>query len=343
MRDPAARPWYERPCMSVHRSGAGRGRPALTWSLVLSGLVGCTSFANVDDVSSSGSSGSPASGSSVGTGGAGGMRAPAPIGFGWAGSAASGPTDGASASEVGGVCAGCDAGSRPGCADGAACDAGSSPSCADAGGCVAGPTPSCTDGIRDQDETRIDCGGSCRPCPTTCTSVVADSVTDFSGTQGQASWFYGYYEEPSFLSSSFLQFSDFHLEQSLADEGWFSSTAAWTWIGRLRMHPNGRVTTAPAPAIEQHAVRRWISPVSETLLLQGLLRPTSSGSSGVRGSIRVGDDEVWQQVTAPGLTDALAVQLLVEVHVGDALNIVLDPYLFSDVADDTEFSVRLCR
>ncbi len=318
-------------------------RPALAWSLGLSGLVACTPFANVDDISSSGSSGARASGGPVGTGGARGMRAPASIGFGLAGSESSSPADGASASDAGGVCASCDAGSRLGCTDGAACDAGSMPSCADEASCDAGPKPSCTDGIRNQDETRIDCGGSCRPCPATCTSVVADSVADFSGTQGQASWFYGYYEEPSFLSSSFIQFSEFHFEQSPAEEGWFSSTAAWTWIGRLRMHPNGRVTTAPAPATEQHAVRRWVSTVSETLFLQGLLRPTSPGSSGVRGSIRVGDDEVWQQVTAPGLTAPLAVQLLVDVHVGDALNIVLDPYLSRDVADDTEFSVRLCR
>jgi hypothetical protein len=256
------------------------------------------------------------------------------------------------------VCVDCDAGPMGSCSDGvrnrdetgidcggacASCDAGSSVSCSDDGLCDAGPSVSCSDGIQNQDESGIDCGGSCLPCPTSCTSVVADSVADFSGTQGQASWFYGYYEEPGFLSANFIQFSAFRFEPSVNDAGWFSSTRTWTWIGRRRMHPNGRETTAPSTPIEQHAVRRWLSPINATLFVQGSIRTTNSESEGVRGSISRGDDELWQQVTTPGQTNAIAFHFLVNVHVGDALNVALDPYLSRDGADDTEFTIQLCR
>jgi hypothetical protein len=260
-------------------------------------------------------------------------------------------------SDCGGVCPSCSAGPIPSCSDTGTCDAGPSVSCSDAGACDAGPSVSCSvagacdagpsvscsDGIHNQDETGIDCGGSCLPCPTSCTSVVADSAADFSGTQGQANWLYGYFQEPNFQSANFIPFSAFRFEPSVNEDGWFSSTGTWTWIGRLRMHPNGRYTSGSSTPIEQHAVRRWISPVNATLFVQGSIRTTNIGSEGVRGSISLGDDELWQQVTTPGQTGAFAFQLLVNVQVGDALNVALDPYLSRDGADDSEFFVQLCR
>ncbi len=245
--------------------------------------------------------------------------------------------------DCGGACPGCDAGPSPSCSDAGACDAGPSVSCLDAGACDAGPSASCSDGIPNQDETGIDCGGSCLPCPTSCSSVVADSAADFSGTQGQANWFYGYYEEPGFSSANFIQFSAFRFEPSVNDQGWFSSTGTWTWIGRLRMHPNGRDTTGASTPIEQHAVRRWVSPITATLFVRGSLRATNINSRGVRGSVSLGDAELWQQVTTPGQTDAFPFQLLVDVHAGDAVHLALDPYLSHDGADDSEFSIQLCR
>ena len=49
-----------------------------------------------------------------------------------------------------------------------------------------GPTPTCTDGIQNQGETGIDCGGPCAPCPCTGTNVTV-SIT-FDNYPEETSW-----------------------------------------------------------------------------------------------------------------------------------------------------------
>ena len=43
--------------------------------------------------------------------------------------------------------------------------------------CLACPVPSCTDGIQNQTETGIDCGGPCAPCPVTYTPVACSTTS----------------------------------------------------------------------------------------------------------------------------------------------------------------------
>jgi hypothetical protein len=251
---------------------------------------------------------------------------------------------GEAAVDCGGPCAACDAGPAVSCSDGVQ---NQGETAIDCGGpcaaCDAGPVATCSDGVVNQDETGVDCGGACPACiPTSCTQVVADSAAEFSNVQGQAGWRYGYYAEPSFTSAAFIELSDYRFGASVGAEGWFTGDT-WTWVGRVRMHPNGRLTSGGRPAIDQHAVRRWISPTTETLFVQGTLRSTNAVSSGIIGRIRVNDTEVWQRVVAAGDTQPQAVQALATVRVGDAVNLTLDPYQSNDAADDTEFSVQLCR
>jgi len=214
------------------------------------------------------------------------------------------------------------------------------------GGCAAcdsGPVATCADGVINQGETGVDCSGPCAACfPTACTQVVADSAAEFSSVQGQANWRYGFYAEPNFTSAAFIELSDYRFDASVGEEGWFTADT-WTWVGRVRMHPNGRFTSGGRPAIDQHAVRRWISSTSETLFVQGALRSTSAVSSGIVARILVNDTEVWQRAVAAGDTQPQAVQALASVRAGDAVNLTLDPDQSNDTADDTEFSVQLCR
>ncbi len=49
-----------------------------------------------------------------------------------------------------------------------------------------GPLPTCTDGIQNQGETGIDCGGPCAPCPCTGTNVTV-SIT-FDNYPEETSW-----------------------------------------------------------------------------------------------------------------------------------------------------------
>jgi hypothetical protein len=63
----------------------------------------------------------------------------------------------------------------------------------------------------------------------------------------------------------------------------------------------------------------------------------------LRGRILVGDSQVWQQFVGPGSSSPIALETLVSVRVGDAVNLVLEPFESNDTSDATDFVVQLCR
>ncbi len=57
------------------------------------------------------------------------------------------------------------------------------------GGCgSAPPAPSCSDGIQNGTETGVDCGGSCPPCPTGCTTNALNLSITFDNYPEETSW-----------------------------------------------------------------------------------------------------------------------------------------------------------
>src|SRR5712692_1305779 len=67
--------------------------------------------------------------------------------------------------------------------------------------------------------------------------ILADSISDFSSTQGQDNWFYGYYTVPGFRPS-FIQMPYFTSRNGGA---WAESTTQppWTLLWQEGGHPNG--------------------------------------------------------------------------------------------------------
>jgi hypothetical protein len=118
--------------------------------------------------------------------------------------------------------------------------------------------------------------------------IIADSVADFGGVQGENGWRYGYYnledintaEGVSVAISEFRQLSAFD-----ASTGWWAVNAeaasgntangsvpgSYTVITRSRMHPNAAWPTANVVAEEQWASRRWVSSYSGAVTLTGLI------------------------------------------------------------------------
>ena len=213
------------------------------------------------------------------------------------------------------------------------------------GACASEPAATCFDGVQNQDEAGIDCGGAaCPACvPTRCNQVVADSVADFSSVQGGRGWYYGYYAEPLFSSADFVPLSIYEYVAVLNEDIWRYGDQAWTHIGARVMHPNGRFTTGGKLAIDQFAVRRWVSNTTETLFIQGTIQTTSASANGVLGRILVGDSEVWRQFIGPGATSASPFQTLASVRVGDPINFLLEPFESNDSSDATDFIVQICR
>jgi hypothetical protein len=118
--------------------------------------------------------------------------------------------------------------------------------------------------------------------------VIADSVADFNGVQGENGWRYGYYnlEDINTQSGVSVAISEFRqLAAYDASTGWWavnaeaasgnpangSSPGSYTVITRSRMHPNAAWPTANVVAEEQWASRRWVSTMSGAVTMSGLI------------------------------------------------------------------------
>lgn len=164
--------------------------------------------------------------------------------------------------------------------------------------------------------------------------VIADSIADFSGTQGQNGWFYGAFTESD-------GFSTFHLMPEFdGARWWLDSDRYWTMVGPVGAHPNGRITSGFAEREEHWAVRRWVSPIAglvEVAADLGKINISPDGN-GVTGIIFVDGIEVWRDTL--GATDAMGVQPTLELSIapGTIIDFALDPNGSNDWSDNARFS-----
>jgi choice-of-anchor A domain-containing protein/RHS repeat-associated protein len=178
------------------------------------------------------------------------------------------------------------------------------------------------------------------------TNVLADSVADFSGTQGNNGWYYGYYPGP-FTSSAFIPFQQFVPNADpLVGSIWFEQQGTyWTGLWAAGGHPEGTITSGGRTPVEQWAVRRWVSPVSGSLTLSGTLAKlnTSSASNGIVGHIFLDGQEIWSQYIQGTDGTGVNYSLPVNVNTGDIIDFAIDPYQANDLADGTTFTARISQ
>ncbi len=117
-------------------------------------------------------------------------------------------------------------------------------------------------------------------------TLVADSVADFSGTQGLNSWFYGYENGSlsNYTAGGFTQFSYF---DGIAWHASSTFNPPWTQLWATGGHPN------TWNGLQQLAVRRWVSETTGAVTITGTLADTHPGGNGVAGSIYVDGSLVW--------------------------------------------------
>ncbi len=118
--------------------------------------------------------------------------------------------------------------------------------------------------------------------------LIADSVADYGGVQGENGWHYGYYnlEDINTSSGVSVAISEFRQLSSYdSSTGWWgmngesaggnpahgSTPGSYSIITRSRMHPNAPWGGANVVAEEQWASRRWVSTVSGEVTLTGLI------------------------------------------------------------------------
>ena len=115
--------------------------------------------------------------------------------------------------------------------------------------------------------------------------IVADSVRDFSGTQGRNGWTYGYWDESGDADGNydqrrdFRRFANFGIDpiNRLAGHDRFTTGDLWyledgrfyTSLWAEGGHPHGALDLGTYAKANQWTVRRWVSTVSGRVEIRG--------------------------------------------------------------------------
>jgi len=171
-------------------------------------------------------------------------------------------------------------------------------------------------------------------------TVAFDSVADFSATQGQNGWSYGYYDGDnlnSFSPDDFEELTVFNNNRWSLQEG---NGGFWTYLWSTGGHPNGTTPIGGRQLIEHWAVRRWVSDADGILSLQGLLaKPTGAhGGNGVVGHIFVDGVELFSQHISGSDGVGINYSFDINIHLGSIIDFAIDPYLSREAVDSTTFT-----
>ncbi len=171
---------------------------------------------------------------------------------------------------------------------------------------------------------------------------IFDSAAEFSGTQGQNSWFYGYYDGDSgvpYTSSDFEEMPEF-INGNLWIVHRGDPSGYWTSLGATGGHPNGPIGNY-YQATEHWATRRWVSEVSGTLQIEGTLAKSNTqefgDSDGIIGHIFVNNNNVFSQRIYSGDATGVDYSIQVAVDIGDTIDFAIQP-VANDMHDGTRFT-----
>jgi hypothetical protein len=163
--------------------------------------------------------------------------------------------------------------------------------------------------------------------------VVADSAAEFSGTQGQDNWHYGFYDKSADGNGVY----DFATDFNTIDPNWTFGGAwslgpgdpPWTTLGQIDIHPNG-INNGP----EQWVIRRWVSEVTGAITIDWHFAKSNPGGSG--SSFHVFQNGVLRDTVSLGGTDRTGVQRVLNLNVqtGDKIDFAQSPIGPSGETDD---------
>lgn len=163
--------------------------------------------------------------------------------------------------------------------------------------------------------------------------TIADSVLEFSGTQGQDDWTYGYRNltadggarETYDKDNDFIQF-DALTEFNAGNQRWdLGGGAPWTEVGATDVHPNGTNNVN-----EHWAIRRWTAPESDldglTLVqIDWTVAEVNAGGTGVTGQLHHNGTRVDFAALAGGDITGAFRSIYLTIAVGDTLDLACTP------------------
>lgn len=177
--------------------------------------------------------------------------------------------------------------------------------------------------------------------------ILADSVLDFSLTQGTHGWYYGS-DDGSLQQFTLLteKSTITNFEPIITDtwDCWANETTHWTQIFRLGAHPNGTDTSPPSKAVLERAVRRWVSNYAGNVVIVGQAAKLDLvDSNGVDVLIYVDGVLLFNQFIEGDDGAGIGYRLSAAVQVDSTIDFVLDPHLGADHHDLTRFTATIAR
>ncbi|HUT30769.1 MAG TPA: DNRLRE domain-containing protein [Sedimentisphaerales bacterium] len=159
---------------------------------------------------------------------------------------------------------------------------------------------------------------------------IADSVDEFSGTQGQDSWYYGYYDGNSAVPYSNLDFKElaqYGPHPDTPPQWYIDHSLYWTSLWYEGGHPHGlNHDTDQYVSAEHWAVRRWVSEVTGPIRITGnLAKIDETCGDGVIGYIIIDGQEFWSHDVAYNDTVGVNYSIDVDLNVGSLVDFAIAP------------------
>ncbi|EDM81446.1 hypothetical protein PPSIR1_39685 [Plesiocystis pacifica SIR-1] len=172
--------------------------------------------------------------------------------------------------------------------------------------------------------------------------VSADSVSDFSGEQGEHGWFYGYWDRSADADGRYSPREDFQLLQHFGDDPinglsahsefvtgplWYLEdgrvyTSLWAEGG----HPNAAMPLGSHEQVEHWAVRRWKSPVAAEISISGRAGKTmpwgENWSGGCEARVLVDGELLFSTAMR---NDPVDYSIDVKVQAGSSVDFLIGP------------------
>ncbi|MCC6675596.1 MAG: hypothetical protein IT436_00505 [Phycisphaerales bacterium] len=173
--------------------------------------------------------------------------------------------------------------------------------------------------------------------------VIADSMADFSSTQGFRGWSYGFCDgDPPtpFQAGDFELLPNF--DATFPPGVWIRALGVggyWTAINRTAAHPNAVQSVGGRLPQENWAVRRWVSPGQMPVRIRGHIADAGpGGGDGVMVKIIVDGALRYQHSFADGDTTGVDYSFDACLNAGDIVDFILAPGPATDQSDGTIFT-----
>jgi len=188
-------------------------------------------------------------------------------------------------------------------------------------------------------------GGSCLSQG----QILADSISQFSGTQGQSGWNYGYYDKTGDTPPPVYALSDFQLMTQYDGTTWWvnnvdnTTTGFFTRLYATGGHSNG-LDNYPGRtrALREHfAVRRWTSTYSGLVQIDikhHKIDPAGSGTNFIlyRNAAALFNPNFGNMSTSP-----TNYTFTTNIASGDKLDLFLDSWMAQDANDNSHLSMKI--